>query len=142
MSENTKRPVVSRIDHDELEVSKLSQVKEAEVKSTSQEAIKFPYVIRRIYAAVYQRITVVYTTEKIKPPKQGIAILVDYPVYDANHRLTLKARTALIEVLEYLTRTSGFRMCAVFGEKDAVFVEPDGQVNPSIEAPSGGIFNV
>jgi len=142
MSEIIKRPVLSRIDHDELEGSNLRLVKEAEVKTTTQEAIKFPYVVRRIYAAVYQRITVVYTTEKIKPPKQGIAILVDYPVYDANHRLTLKARNSLIEILEYLTRTSGFRMCAVFGEKDAVFVESDGRVNPSIEVPSGGIFNV
>ena len=139
MSENTKRPVLWRIEHDELDASKLNLVKEDEVKSTTQEANKFPYVVRRIYSAVYQRVTVVFTTEKIKPPRGGIAILVDYPPYDDDGNLTLKARNSLIEVLEYLTRTSGFRMCAVFGEKDAVFVEPDGQVNPGTEPPSGGI---
>ena len=69
MSESAKRPVLWRIEQDELDASKLNLVKEDETKIAAEEEIKFPYVVRRIYSAVYQRVSVVFTTEKIKAPK-------------------------------------------------------------------------
>jgi hypothetical protein len=59
--------------------------------------------------------------------------------YDEEGNPTIEARNVLIEVLKEVTRTSGFRMCAVFAEHDAVYIDPDGQVNHRTEAPSGGV---
>jgi len=108
--------------------------------NTQIKETKYPYVVRRVVATVYQHLEVVFTTDPTDPPpRKAIHILMDQPAYDEKGNLVEKARTALLDVLKEVTRTSGFRMCAVFGEQDTTYVEPDGQVNQSQEAPSGGI---
>ena len=107
-------------------------------KSQSKQTI-YPYVIKRVIAAVYQRIEVAFGTGKLHSPHKGIHIMTKDHPYDTDGKPTLEARNALIEVLKEVTRTSGFRMCAVFGEQDSVYVEPDGLVNQKTEAPSGGV---
>ena len=108
--------------------------------NTQIKEAKYPYVVRRVIATVYQHLDVVFTTNRCDPPPQkAIHILMDQPAYDDEGNLVEKARTALIDILKELTRTSGLRMCAVFGEQDTTYVESDGQVNQSCEAPSGGI---
>ena len=109
------------------------------MNNTSQNTNKYPHVIQRVMATVYQKIQVLYCTDKIRAPKGWIHILLESPSRDPEGNLTSEARKALIDVLKELTRTSGFRMCAVFGEQDAVYVEPDGQANHKNEPPSGGI---
>jgi len=109
------------------------------MNNSSQDTNNYPHVIRRVMATVYQKIQVLYCTEKIPVPKGWIHILLETPSHDPEGNLTSEARKALIDVLKEVTRTSGFRMCAVFGEHDAVYVEPDGQVNHKDEPPSGGI---
>jgi hypothetical protein len=109
------------------------------MNDTQLQGTRYPYVVRRIMAAVYQRIEVVFRTEKCLPPPEGLQIVVEDPAYDDDGDLIEEARIALIDVLKKVTRTSGFRMCAVFGERDTAYVEPDGQVNWKTEAPSGGV---
>jgi hypothetical protein len=110
------------------------------MNETQQGKKQYPYVVRRIMAAVYQQLEVVFTTDPSDPPpRKAIHILIDQPARNAEGDLVEKARMALIDVLKEVTRTSGFRMCAVFGEQDSVYVEPDGQVNWLNEAPSGGV---
>jgi len=110
-----------------------------EMNNSLTEKNTYPYVIRRVIAAVYQRIEVAFGTEKLHPPHKGIHILTKDHPYDMEGKPTSEAKNAMVEVLKEVTRTSGFRMCAVFGEQDTTYVEPDGQVNQSHEAPSGEI---
>lgn len=111
------------------------------MSETLQGKKPYPYVVRRVMAAVYQQLEVVFTTDPTDPPpRKVIHILMDHPARDDEGNLLEKARIALIDVLKEVTRTSGFRMCAVFGERDTVYLEPDGQVNWRTEAPSGGLI--
>lgn len=109
------------------------------MENIPQPEKKYPYVVRRVMATVYQRIEVVFTTEKCHPPPGGLHIVMNHRPYDDHGNPTPEARNALVEVLLVMTRTSGFRMCAVFADQDATYVEPDGQVNQSTGPPSGGI---
>jgi len=42
--------------------------------------------------------------------------------------LTELARKTVIEVVSWAAVQRNFRMCAVFGENDSVFCEPDGSI--------------
>jgi hypothetical protein len=95
--------------------------------------------VRRLIAAVYQQIEVVFTGEKCDPPLREIHIVTDLPPYRDDGVLRVEARNTLIDVLKEQTLTSGLSMCAVFGEQDTVYVNPDGQLNYRTEAPSGGL---
>jgi len=110
------------------------------MSETQQGKKPYPYVVRRVMAAVYQQLEVVFTTAPADSSiRKAIHILMDQPARDDEGNLVERARLALIDVLKEVTRTSGFRMCAVFGEQDSVYVEPDGRVNGRTEAPSGGV---
>ena len=59
--------------------------------------------------------------------------------FTVDERLTLEARQALINVVQYASKKSGRRMCVVFAKSDCVYVESEGTAKPSTEPPSGGI---
>ena len=110
------------------------------MSETQQGKKPYPYVVRRVMAAVYQQLEVAFTTAPSdSSTRKAIHILMDQPARDDEGNLVEKARIDLIDVLKEVTRTSGFRMCAVFGDQDSVYVEPDGRVNCRPEAPSGGV---
>ena len=74
---------------------------------------EFPYIVTRLMPAVYQNEIVEHFTDRQK----------------------------LIEDVKARVKKARFRMCIVFGPKDAVFINPDGTVIESSNVPSGG-FNL
>jgi hypothetical protein len=117
----------------------IKPMKRIEMNQTLSKQTTYPYVIRRVMSAVYQRIEVVFGAEKFQASRKAIHIVTAHYPYDDDGKPTTEARSALIDSLKEITRSSRFRMCAVFAENDSVYVEPDGQLNLSMEAPSGGV---
>ena len=98
----------------------------------------YPYVVVRYYPAVYYRRAVEFSENVQVEPGPDTFTLVEANPFDANGELTVKCREALIEMVMSAARNAGFRMCIVFGEKDAVYVEPDGKSSQRADPPLGG----
>ena len=101
---------------------------------------KYPHVVVRLMCAVYQR-------ESIDICQGVPSVLigtrrsyVQHPApYTEDGRLSEGCRKLLLDgVLEAVVRTAR-RMCVVWAPGVCSYVEHDGQINDSNEAPSGGV---
>lgn len=106
----------------------------------------YPYVVVRLMSGVYCRCRVVFVStkaEESRPRMPSInnddkggkyfAVYCDEPFI--NGKLTLQARDSLVMLLHEVRVTINFRMCVVFGRKDAVYVDSGGQTIISSEPP-------
>jgi len=104
------------------------------------EVGKYPYLVIRLMATVYQRhqITVYRGEALAKISHDKNFVRHPEPITD-DGAITHDCRTLILDaVFEAVTRTK-FRMAVVWGEKEVSFVEPDGSINESTEPPSGGV---
>lgn len=101
---------------------------------------KYPHVVVRLMCAVYQR-------ESIDICQGVPSVLigtrrsyVQHPApYTEDGRLSDGCRKLLLDgVLEAVVRTA-HRMCVVWAPGECSYVERDGQINDSNDAPSGGV---
>ena len=104
-------------------------------------APSYPYVVVRYMATVYGHFPVRFVDPQALPTNvdQDNAFVIACPLPFVDGQLTAQAREAVLKAAQQACRTSRHRMCAVFGESDCVYCEPDGSANTSIEPPSGGI---
>lgn len=103
---------------------------------------QYPYVVVRYMAAVYGQFPVRFAEpQEVDPdPKERReAFVIAWPMPFVDGHLTAQARQALIDAVQQASRQSRHQMCAVFGELDCVYCEPDGTAKPSDEPPAGGI---
>ena len=103
----------------------------------------YPHIVVRYMATVYGNFSVKFVdTEQANLDSQEFddAFVVVCPKpYTTDEQLTPQARKALTDVVQYASRKSGRRACAVFAKDDCVYVEPESAAKPSAEPPSGGI---
>jgi hypothetical protein len=85
-------------------------------------------VIRGGVPGVYGRNQVeILQVEPETPPTPGVFTLVYAgQSTDEAGRLTPGCRAALVAAVKRRVERTGFRICIVFGDRDAVYVEPDG----------------
>ena len=95
----------------------------------------YPYVVVRFMACVYARRSVWFGVG-LEERGHDLVVPIAAP---SGPELSEVERQAVIDAALLATVTTGFRRCVVFGDGDVVYVEPDGQVNASDEAPSGGV---
>lgn len=100
---------------------------------------KFPYIIIRLMNSVYQPIPIVFVPDDSIKPLKNVATFVIPDPYDEQGRLTDFTREVIIGGVLKTSKESGFRMCAVFGEADCVYCEPDGSTKWSDSPPMGGM---
>lgn len=96
-----------------------------------------PFVVIRWMACAYDQRQVWFGGDGLEDPRR-LAIVVRDPGGEGAER-EVKRRDALLAKLRELTAQTGRRMCAVFGRKDAVYVELDGTMTTPGEVPSGGV---
>ena len=99
--------------------------------------MKYPYVVIRWMAAVYGSRDVIIDTD-IRDQAKGSFLLPPDAVLQ-NGQIADSGRKLLLDQIMRDVVDSGFRMCAVFGPSDCVFIEPDGTFKVSKDPPSGGI---
>jgi hypothetical protein len=101
----------------------------------------YPRLVIRIYSAVYSRVPI--DLKCAQPAEAKIAssrATLCHPGIDPKTgTLDPAARQFLADAVLTAVRRTGFRMCLVFGEQDALFIEKDGSMSPSNEPPSGGL---
>lgn len=94
----------------------------------------YPYVVTRHFPAVY-------TTKRVSwsaPGEPGQAVIRSADPYDGEGALRQEARELVIAYAVERAAATGFKHCAVFGERDAVYVEPDGTTSASTQPPMWG----
>ena len=99
----------------------------------------YPYLIRRLMPAAYQRIKVAFMVSNKEKPIPDCLTLVEPKPFTAKGRLTTECRKKLIKVLRHESKKTGLRMALVLGERNSIYVEPDGRVKKAPELPSGGV---
>ena len=100
----------------------------------------YPYLIVRIYSAVYQREEI---DIRIGPSDVQIGFRSSYVQHpqplDEDHQPTSACRELLVSgVLEAVQRLN-FRMCLVWGPNDCTYCEKGGSAKSSHTVPSGGL---
>lgn len=98
-------------DYPKGEPSRVYWVRKINTTTDSIQEKKYPYIVVRIFSAVYKRI--------------------DYP--------SSSTKEFLIQEALRITQEKKFRACVVWGPQESIYVELDGSVNVKEEAPSGGI---
>jgi hypothetical protein len=93
----------------------------------------YPYVVVRIFSALYEKYEIHFDPS-------AVLFVLDHdeqrwiiPTTDLDPR-----QAAIAAVRDQVTAT-GHRMCAVFGPKDCIYIEPDGSNVVSVRPPSGGL---
>lgn len=99
----------------------------------------YPYLVVRYIPAAYSRCPIEFVEHENVKPNEEVLTLVEPHPFDAEGRITPKCREALMEAVKHEARRRRFRMCIVFGERDALYIEPDGKVSQSSDPPSGGL---
>ncbi len=113
-----------------------------------------PHLLVRWMSAVYQTVpvilvppntTVTLPTLKVNGKIQKRELLIPDPTpatgidYDAENEWTEIRRAALIKAAIQLSKQLSLNVCVVFGNDDAVYVDPSGRQEISTQSPSGGI---
>ncbi len=104
------------------------------------EVGKYPYLVIRLMATVYQRhqITVYRGEASVEIGHDKNFVRHPEPITD-DGAITPDCRTLILNaVLEAVKRTK-FRMAVIWGEEEVSYVEPDGSIDESTEPPSGGV---
>jgi hypothetical protein len=101
----------------------------------------YPRLVIRVYSAVYSRVLIdLQCREPAEAKIASSSASLCHPGIDPETRtLSPAARQFLAEAVLIAVRRTGLRMCLVFGERDALFIEKDGSMNPSNDPPSGGL---
>ena len=100
----------------------------------------YPYLVVRIYSAVYQRerIEIIQGEAAVEIRAKGTFVRHPQP-FNSQGELSDGCRRLLLDgVLEAVQRTH-FRMCVVWNSSSCSFVERDGIITESSDPPSGGI---
>ena len=116
---------------EEIRAFQLEQLVERELRA---EPGPYPYVVTRHFPAVY-------TTKRVswaEPGEPGHAVIPCVDPYDGDGRLRDEARELVIAYAVERSAATEFKHCAVFGEDDAVYVEPDGTTTASTSPPRWG----
>ena len=102
------------------------------------ESRPYPYLVIRWMAAVYgtAEIRIVASDDGLDP---GRGITIVEPGHRDGAELDVSMRRRIIEAALVRSGETRLRMCVVFGDKDSVFVEPDGRSSHSRETPRGGL---
>ena len=100
----------------------------------------YPYLVVRIYAAVYQRERIVVRAARWPMAQIGHQrSFVQRPApFNADGTLSAPCRALLIASVQHAVRQTKFRMCIVWGPSSCTFVEVDSVIE-SNESPSGGL---
>ena len=93
----------------------------------------YPYVVIRIFSAFYQNCEIHFDPDAVSVVCDQEELRWVIPANDLDPR-----QAALAAVRDQVDAT-GYRMCAVFGPEDCIYVEPDGRDVVSFKPPSGGI---
>jgi hypothetical protein len=97
----------------------------------------FPRILIRYQACVYGSLPVFFI-DRGSPPSSALrGVWVE--VHGGAGAESTEQRRAFVALLLALAARTGWRMCAVFGPNDCVYVEPDGTIRASSEGPSGGV---
>lgn len=101
---------------------------------------RFPYLVIRFMAAVYQRedFAIHVGSERIHIGHRDSFIHHPRPFED-DGTVSPECRQALIAAVLAAVRKYRFRMCIVWAPGKCTFVEADGSANDSTDPPSGGI---
>ena len=94
----------------------------------------YPYVVARHFPAVYCSKRVSWSS----PGAPGDALIQCSEPFDKEGRLRDEARALVVAYALERAAATGFKHCAVFGERDAVYVEPDGTTSVSSQPPRWG----
>ncbi len=99
------------------------------------EEVKYPYLVVRQISGFYTKAEIAFlnSTEE-KPVPRTLSIVCQQPYVDGE--LTDTCKQALVEVVKHETRRTQYRMCLVLGERECIYVEPDGTTQSSEEPPS------
>ena len=98
----------------------------------------YPYLVIRWMATVYGTADIRVVREDVPHPADRALTVVD-PDYLDGEAMTVSLRRRIIEAAVASCQRDGIRRCVVFGEADAVYVEPDGRTHGSTTPPSGGV---
>ena len=101
----------------------------------------YPYLIIRPMAAVYSKRVIAFVEhERATPTRPDVYITVVCPDPFREGQLTDKAKDALVEAAKRRVSESRIPACIVFGKRDLLYVNPNGETKLSAEAPSGGLW--
>jgi hypothetical protein len=100
---------------------------------------KYPYIVIRIYAAVYRQLPVVFVTDAQEKPTAGVITILDSQPFDVGGKLTDKARKSVVIFAIHIAETKGHNACAVFSESDCVYCEKYGIEVRSNQPPTIGL---
>ena len=100
---------------------------------------RFPYLVVRLMPAVYNCYPIEFAWNGNTSSIPEALTLFEPNPFDADGNLTPECRRKLIELVGFEARETGFRMCVVFGPKEAVYVEPEGAILEASQLPVGGV---
>ncbi|MBA2626245.1 MAG: hypothetical protein H0U89_11670 [Acidimicrobiia bacterium] len=95
----------------------------------------YPYVVTRHFPAVYSSRRVVWDESDHSEPSD-VVIRCEAPFEGG--RLRDEACALVVAFARAQAAATGFRHCAVFAERDAVYVDPGGTTSASTDPPRWG----
>jgi hypothetical protein len=92
----------------------------------------YPYLVTRYMAAVYGHEPIRFVKHTSDAIEKGLNIKFDDP-YE-NGKLRKEAIAAIITIVKRKCRQDGHRRCIVLSKKEAIYVEPNGEIKRRIGA--------
>lgn len=109
-------------------------VKYREVPIRMGAPARFPYLVVRLMATVYQNEKIYVGPTPPKNPSPRSIVVVHPDPWDGD-RLRPEVRQEVIDkALALCVRVKSFRMCVVFSKDDQVYLEPDGSIQEMSDA--------
>ncbi len=108
--------------------------KQFEPRDIRPEPGPYPYVVTRHFPAVYSSTRVSWRS----PGAPGDVLIPCSEPFDGEGRLRGEARALVVAYALEQAAATGFKHCAVLGERDAVYVAPDGNATASSVPPRWG----
>jgi len=101
---------------------------------------EYPYLIIRLYAAVYQHVNIYFRESEEDCTGEGLEFFGS-PPFNHDGSLTERGLDCLIKTVKTLMTKHPFRMCIVLGPKHTLYIELDGSVyeNECDQPPSMNI---
>jgi hypothetical protein len=104
------------------------------------ETGKYPYLIIRLMATVYQRHQItVYRGEPFVEISHSKNLVQHPEPITEDGVITSGCRTLILNAVLEAVKSTGFRMAVIWGEKEVSYVEKDGSIEASTVRPSGGV---
>ena len=103
-------------------------------------AARYPYLVVRLMAAIYQREEIAVHAGAAKSQIGFRDSFVHHPnPFGEDGAASQGCKELLLAATLEAVRRTGHRMCLVWAANDRTFVERDGSINPGSEPPSGGL---